>query len=236
MNKLLLTTIAIGSLAGVASATVTTYDVTFEGRWTTAINPSRPGSAHFSPLIGATHNSSFNLFQSGTQASAGIELMAELGLTSTLSSEINSSISLGSADTLLTPSGNLGPEQSITFSITVDSDHSLFSMVSMIAPSADWFVGVRNFDLRSGGNWLSSAVVDLNSYDAGTESGIDFAIGGPTHMDTNDNIQLLSTAEPTGPFASGNSIARITFTQTPEPSSAAFGLIGGLAFCLRRRR
>ena len=110
----------------------------------------------------------------------------------------------------------------------------------MIAPSSDWFIGLNSFDLQNGsGEWITSASIDLNSYDAGTESGSDFALSGPTHFDTNDNIQLLDDAEPTGALASVGSIATIQFTRVaavPEPTSTSLLGLASLALVLRRKR
>lgn len=235
-NTLLYTTITLLTAATSASAVTTSYDVTFTGKWTTAASApvARPGGAHFSPLIGATHNSSYNLFQTGTAASQGIEDMAEIGSRTALTNEINAAIPGGNVDSLIVPGGNIGAEASFTFRIEVDSDHSLFSLTSMIAPSPDWFVGVRNFDLRSGGSWINSATVDLNSYDAGTEDGNTFSLNNSAT--TGGTIQLLDTAEPTNPLFGNGSIASISFQQVPEPSSAALLGLGGLAMLTRRRK
>lgn len=69
-----------------------TYQVTFEGTWTTAATPGGvPGSAHFTTLIGATHNDSVTFWEAGGTATQGIESVAEIGGTSTFKSEINAS-------------------------------------------------------------------------------------------------------------------------------------------------
>ncbi len=44
----------------------------------------------------------------------------------------------------------------------------------MIAPSPDWFVGVSGLSLRSGDSWINELSVDLDPYDAGTDSGISY--------------------------------------------------------------
>ena len=74
------------------------YDVSFTGTWTTAKNPTRPGSAHFTDLVGATHNDSVSFFQTGTQASNGVENVAEIGFTSPFLSEIAAAQGAGTAD------------------------------------------------------------------------------------------------------------------------------------------
>ena len=81
-----------GAATGAAHAQVetATYTVTFEGLWTAddITDDSLPGGAHFTQVIGATHNSSTTIWASGGTASAGVENVAELGSVGTLVSEI----------------------------------------------------------------------------------------------------------------------------------------------------
>jgi spondin-1 len=60
-----------------------------------------------------------------------------------------------------------------TFAVfRVDSDHHLVSLVSMISPSPDWFVGVSGLELcLSNGSWVDEKILNLYPYDAGTDSG-----------------------------------------------------------------
>ena len=117
-----------------------TYQVTFEGTWTTAATPGGvPGSAHFTTLIGATHNDSVTFWEAGGTATPGIESVAEIGGTSTFKSEINAS---AHADTLieLGVGGGATPNASVNFD--ANKTHPLVTLITMIAPSPDWFVGV----------------------------------------------------------------------------------------------
>ena len=46
----------------------------------------------------------------------------------------------------------------------------------MVAPSPDWFVGVHGLNmLDSNGQFMQSTTVDLAVYDAGTDSGLQYA-------------------------------------------------------------
>ncbi len=64
-----------------------------------------PSNPHFSPLIGATHNSKTSIWMPGEISSAGMEVMAETGATGTLTTEINKLINSGGAKTLVAGSG-----------------------------------------------------------------------------------------------------------------------------------
>ena len=58
-----------------------------------------------------------------------------------------------------------------TLSIEVDSDFPFVTLVSMIGPTPDWFVGVSALSLRDKGAWVETLSVDLFPYDAGSDSG-----------------------------------------------------------------
>ena len=213
------------------------YQITFEGRW----NPSlpTPGSAHFTQVIGATHNSSTSLFSMGQMATEGVEDVAELGVVDTLEDEIGALIGNGSADTLILGADTfIDPEETDAFTFFANESHSEVSLLTMIAPSPDWFVGIDSLDLRDGaGNWRNEIVLDLLSYDAGTEDGDGFSLNNPA-TNPQETIQLLDTAEPGNPLAGAGSIARVTFTRlnvVPEPGSFAV-LFGCMIFTATRRR
>ena len=56
------------------------YRLTFNATWSAQTHPNEfPSSAHFSGLIGMTHNGNAMLFTSGEVASDGIKKMAETG-------------------------------------------------------------------------------------------------------------------------------------------------------------
>ena len=162
---------------GSAHAQSATYRVTFEGRWTTTATPDGvPGGAHFSPLIGAVHNDKVTFWNSGGTASAGIESMAELGGTDTFKAEI---VAAGSnAGAVIERMGNIGATATVTADFMVTPTHPLVTLVTMVAPSPDWFVGVSGLTLLDAqGDWLASHSVDLYPYDAGTEEGTEvFAV------------------------------------------------------------
>lgn len=155
-----------------------TYRVTFQGTWTTAATPGGlPAGAHFSPLIGTMHNDRVTFWQVGGMASAGIEDVAELGQTGTFESEINASDHVGATIEKSIRSGGT-PEESVDFETT--KAHPLVTLITMIAPSPDWFVGVSGLSLLDArGRWLSRLEVDLFPYDAGTEDGNGFSLTNP---------------------------------------------------------
>ncbi len=214
MNKYILSaTAALLFIAGWASAAngqSVTYRAIFEGKWTTAVSPGGvPGGAHFTTLIGAVHNNQVTFWRSGGTASAGMESMAELGLTGALGSEIQSSGS--DVHATLQQGISSGGTASAALEFTATPSHPLVTLVTMVAPSPDWFTGVSGFSLRENGEWIESRTVDLFPYDAGTEDGEEFSLSNPPTSPQG----VITRIRGTGKF-SNEPIATLTFTlQTP---------------------
>ena len=78
-----------------------------------------------------------------------------IGQTRTLKGEIESHISGGKALQLILPAGpGLGAEGELTnIQVKVSSNFSRVSLISMLAPSPDWFVGIDSHDLCDNGQW-----------------------------------------------------------------------------------
>ena len=195
------------------------YRVTFEGRWTTAATPDGvPGGAHFSPLIGAVHNDQVTFWREGGTASTGIESMAEVGGTNALKTDITAAGS--NAGTIIERIGNIGATATVTADFTVTSTHPLVTLLTMVAPSPDRFVGVSGLTLLDAqGDWLALHTVDLFPYDAGTEEGTEFLLSNAATSPRG----TITSIKGTGKF-SDEPIASLTFTLqavAPEITSAA---------------
>ena len=152
------------------------YTVTFTGTWTTAVTPDGvPAGAHFSRLIGAVHNAGVTFLQSGGTASAGVESMAEDGGTSTLTGEVNIARNADPPTALSVLEGATSLSNR-----TLTTEFPRVTLVTMVAPSPDWFVGVSGLPLlNSSGRWLRSHSLNLYPWDAGTEEGTEFSFTNP---------------------------------------------------------
>ena len=195
-----------------------TYSVTFRGLWTTAVTSGGlPGGAHFTNLIGGVHNAGVTFLRDGGRATAGVEFMAELGGTSTLAREVRAAEP--DALAVLLGSGNIGPTGSSTIDdVTLTTDHSRVTLLTMIAPSPDWFVGVSGLSLLDEqGEWMGSLTVNLYPWDAGTEDGTEFSLSNP---DTTPR-GVITSIRGSGKF-SNEPIATLTFTlQSVETAEIA---------------
>lgn len=149
-----------------------TYEVTFESHWSAATHPTDfPDDAHYSGLIGGTHNAEVEFWREGQLASEGIRRMAERGAKAPLDDEVNQAIGRRQAEFLLSGGALARSPGTITMEFTVSRTHPLVTLVTMVAPSPDWFVGVAGLPLFGDGDWRSAVAVDLYAFDAGTDSG-----------------------------------------------------------------
>ena len=209
--------LSVPGFNGFAHAQSAIYRVTLEGKWTTAATPDGvPGGAHFSPLIGAVHNDQVTFWSEGGTASAGIESMAEVGGTNALKTDITAAGS--NAGAVIERIGNIGATATVTDDFTVTSTHPLVTLLTMVAPSPDWFVGVSGLSLLDAqGDWLAAHMVDLFPYDAGTEEGTEFSLNNAATSPQG----TITSIKGTGKF-SNEPIATLTFTRqsvTPEITS-----------------
>ena len=202
-----------------ANAQSATYRVTFEGKFTAsalASGVSVPSGEHFTTLIGAVHNDSVTFWSSGGTASAGVEAVAELGNTATFTSEIKANMNAVAVIEKSLPGGGT-PTATVDFTVT--TAHPLVTLLTMIAPSPDWFVGVSGLSVRNATDdgWQPSLTVDLFPYDAGTEEGTEFSLSNATSPQG-----TITSIKGTGKF-SNEPIATLTFTRqavAPEITSA----------------
>jgi Spondin_N len=189
------------------------YRVVFDSTWTAATHPQdAPDNPHFSPPIGATHNASVAFWRDGALASEGIRLMAESGRTSPLDTEIRAAIAAGTAQNLFIGVGFSSPK-TIELEFEVSRDFPLVTLVTMVAPSPDWFAGVSGLPLYENGAWIQERVVQVLPWDAGTDSGASF-MSNDLPTVPRQPISRIATA----PFAAGGVVTPLgTFRFTKLP-------------------
>jgi len=161
--------------------TTASYTVTFRGTWSAATHPvGFPLGAHFSGLIGATHSNSVAFWQAGQLASTGIQDMAELGSKASLHDEIATAMAAGTSQYEVSGDGISPSPGEVALDFDIAASHPLITLVSMIAPSPDWFVGVAGLPLHTNGAWVDSLTVELRGWDAGTDDGATYgALNAP---------------------------------------------------------
>jgi hypothetical protein len=191
------------------TAATARYTVAFESTWSPETHPDDfPPDAHYSRLVGATHSGRVRLWAAGAPASAGIQAMAERGRTTPLDLEVQAAIAAGEARSLVLGEALDRSPGAATAELEVGRDHPLVTLVTMVAPSPDWFVGVDSLSLVESGDWVAQMRVPLRPWDAGTDS-------GPTYRSADQETRPRGTIRAlTGhPVADGGQVAQFgTFT------------------------
>ena len=177
------------------------YTVLMHISWSPALHGEwYPDGAHLSPMVVWSHRLENTVFTTGEPASDGMEIMAETGATGTLREELDT---LGNGGYLFhynTGTVTDAPGEDST-SLLLSPTAPYASAVSMIAPSPDWFVAVRNVKLFDNGRWITRKKVPAALYDAGTDGGRTF---NARNSDTNP-------AEPITRFAGAPAVPVATF-------------------------
>ncbi len=127
---------------------------------------------YFTPLLVTAHDDSADLFEPGTTASDELAAMAEGGNIDGLLGLVGGI----DADTIGNPAGGLlAPGDTISFTMTTSPDRPLLSVVAMLLPTNDGFVGLDSFELPTAAGTYQ---VDLLAYDAGSEANDERITGG----------------------------------------------------------
>jgi len=217
-----------------ASTSAARYQVTFNAAWSATTHPTDfPSNAHFSGLIGLTHTENVALFELGGTASQGIINMAETGSKNPLTAEIQAIIDGGQGQTLVSGGGVDPSPGSVAVEFDIENSHPLVSITTMIAPSPDWFVGIKDLNLFESGDWVNSMTVEVANYDAGSDSGASFA---SSNQATNPLGTITMITD--GPLVINGTIpsmGTLTFTRIDAGACEVDGgtLVGGpFTFCV----
>jgi hypothetical protein len=254
------TTLRAAVLLGVAAASV---QAQARSVTVTVTNRAQANSIAFAPTHFGFHNGTFDAFNNGTTAGAGIISVAEGGAGGQWLSDFAAAEPMSTRGTI---GGALLAGESRSMTLTVNTAvNKFFTFASMVIPSNDFFIGNDNpmqyrlFD--DSGNLLINQITQRSSqiWDAGSEA---FSIAGAAFLVNGNNdfripqngVVNFNFAELAGfngqqtaagyIFNSGltanQEIYTIDFRSTvvPEPSSVILLATGalGLAVAARRKR
>ena len=204
---------------GTSSDSTALYELEFITHWSAAnFSTNFPTNRHFSGLIGLTHNSDIKIFEVGSLASSGIVSMAETGSKSLLKTEIEDFQNRGQSGSTIDGLGIPSTSNFVSVIFEVSRDHPLVSVVSMIAPSPDWFTGINSVPLYSDGQWVEQIDISVIAYDAGSDSGVTFRSNNLATIPRTSITKLSSSRADTDfqngvHFSSLLSIGRFTLTK-----------------------
>jgi len=128
---------------------------------------------HFTSLMVAAHPGTSHIFEPGLAATPGVTAMAEGGSLTVLTTELGTV----SADITAANLTALAPGASVTTaSITPAMVNTHLSIVGMLLPTNDAFVGMDNVEIP-----MAAGVYTyyLSAYDAGTEANNELLVGMP---------------------------------------------------------
>ena len=191
------------------------YRVTFQATWSGGTHPvDFPSSANLSPLVGGTHNTSVTFWSEGALASTGIKDMSERGRTTPLDQEVGAAIANGAAEYLLLGGGIGTSPGSVSLEFQMSQTYPLVTLVSMVAPSPDWFVGVSRLPLFENSGWVDERRIELVPWDAGTDSGVTFTSPDLVTTPAQPISRIVTT--PLSPGGRVTPLGTFTFTRLPS--------------------
>lgn len=200
-RKLFLVVICSCFSSSIAVASSAVFQVEIEVSWSVATHPVEfPPSAHLSDAITATHRADYVMFTDGNTATSGLELLAENGRLSVLQAELDEATRRARVGRTSRIQGIGNLPGRMVGEISADAQFPYLSLVTMIAPSPDWFTGVTGVNLVEDSKWIRQLELPLWAWDAGTDSGLSYT---SPDIDTQPKsaIRLVAThhfLQPTG--------------------------------------
>ncbi len=138
-------------------------------------NAARALGTFQTPVWIGFHDGTFDLYDIGSPATAGLESLAEDGAAGTLGDELALAVAGATSTVIAGAAGPIAPGEVVSSSFRFDptaATNSHFSWASMILPSNDAFVGnggPTDHELFGGGVFTGMDFVSADARDAGTE-------------------------------------------------------------------
>lgn len=185
-----------------------TFSVSLKGHWSEKTHPNYfPTDAKFGKTLAISHYGNNVLFEQGNKAEMWLKSYIETGDTNSFTSYFNEFKNVDKVDAIVI-ADSFSPEGDITFEFTTIGKTDLFSFVTSLSPSPDWFVGVNNINLNRlahGG----SLVFITKVWDAGLFSGNSATDKGNA---TSENITVKNNSPLSIPNGGVNNFMTITIS------------------------
>jgi len=179
--------------------------------WVSNYGTALPADPHYSGMVLAMHTAQYTMKAVNMAATAGVQSIAETGNSTTLQNEITaSSAAMGS--TKVPPTNLTGQATKLGFAdfmMEADSNFPHVSLMTMIAPSPDWFAFGSAMLFENGA--FQTKAIDVYAYDAGTDSGTSYTSANNETSPKGTITELMSGV--TGATTSGvRKMMTMTFT------------------------
>lgn len=164
-KQIVLSSVALTLALGASAASAATFTVSVQ---------NLTQGIHFTPVLVAAHDAETYLFQSGEAASTSLQTMAEGGNITPLVTDLGGTAAqyvANPAEGLLAP----GATTTTTEINTDGSDNNYLSVVAMMLPTNDGFIGLNSYKIPTDAGTYS---ININGYDAGTEANDEIINGG----------------------------------------------------------
>ncbi|MCG8411118.1 MAG: spondin domain-containing protein [Bacteroidales bacterium] len=192
-----------------------TYNITFTLNWSSTNFPTDyPSNPHFSPMTGWSHKPGVNHFKLGATATDGLENVAETGSTTPLDSELRTRIANQEGLNFYKGKLYLGGTGTISMQVSVNTTFSAISLITMIAPSPDWYIGIVDVNLIENGEFIQNKTLNAVVYDAGTDDGTTF---NSENADTNPRGVISKITTP--PLGNGTTVMPVFATVAIEKAN-----------------
>ncbi len=192
------------------------YSVAFQALWNKEEHINIPEGPHFSPFAAWTYMKEGEdpIFEIGGVASDGIELMAETGGVDILKQELDKAKEDGLIGDYVIGERVDSPGEAVR-ELAVSGKYGYASVVSMLAPTPDWFAAVQDIALMDEDGFVEAVGIAMRVYDAGTDSG---ALFNSEDEDTQPRgvIRSLKEEEGIDLEEGGGSAAQVSFTPAVE--------------------
>jgi len=127
---------------------------------------------YYTPFLISAHSVDMSLYTLGETASPELQMMAEGGDLSGLTMMLSN----GNADVMENPAGGLlAPSMTTTTMLDTAEGNDRLSVVAMLLPTNDGFVGLNSWKIPSE---AGTYTFNVNAYDAGTEANDEMITGG----------------------------------------------------------
>ncbi len=183
MKKIIYLSLIIFGMLSFSSDDEVTYRLTIKGNFKKSVQGKKyfPSNPHFSPIVAVTHNKAYQLFPLGSKSTKGVKDVAETGNPAELLFEIQKAQSKKIILNYNTTTAFDGDEE-VSLLVKVNKKNPYISLISMIAPSPDWVVGINKLRVLKQGKSMRKKKILLYAIDAGTDSGRVYSSSdSPTH-------------------------------------------------------